>query len=255
MIRLVRSAEPPALAVARAKYLPLARAADVEERSKLLTKGYRDAAVGALFEMQHNKCCYCEKLEEQAKYRDVEHYRPKSVYWWLTWTWENLLFSCLECNRDAKRDSFPLAPGSAPLVAEQVPPGTETPLLIDPTGVGVDPWTEIAFRPVKQHGLERWRPFGVTQRGRVTIEVCGLDRPALLDLYRAHVREVVRPRTAVVIEAASRGDARDVRKLWSRARRSLLGEMSKFRALSRDAMNHIVGARICQEFHLEIGPP
>jgi hypothetical protein len=82
MIRLARSGEPPTLAAARAKYLPSARAASVEERSKLLSKGYRDAAVVALFEMQHNKCCYCEKLEEQAKYRDVEHYRPKSVDWW-----------------------------------------------------------------------------------------------------------------------------------------------------------------------------
>lgn len=255
MIRLVRSAEPPALAAARAKYLPLARAADVEERSNLLAKGYRDAAVGALFEMQHNKCCYCEKLEEQAKYRDVEHYRPKSVYWWLTWTWENLLFSCLECNRDGKRDSFPLALGSVPLVAEQVPPGTEVPLLIDPTGVDVDPWTEIVFKPVKQHGLERWLPFGVTTRGRETIAVCGLDRPRLLDLYRSHVLDVVRPRITPVIVAATREDPRAVTKAWSAARRSLLGAASKFRALSRDAMNQIVGAHLCDRFRLETWPP
>ncbi len=254
MIRLVRSAEPPALAVARAKYLPLARAADVDERSKLLTKGYRDAALVALFEMQHNKCCYCEKLEEQAKYRDVEHYRPKSVYWWLTWSWENLLFSCLECNRDGKRDCFPLAVGSTRLVAEDEPPGGEMPLLIDPADVAFDPWNEIVFKPVRQHGLERWLPFGATARGRETIAVCGLDRPRLLDLYRAHVLDVVRPRITPVIEAATREDPRVVTKAWSTARRRLLGAASKFRALSRDAMNQIVGAHLCDRFRLETGP-
>lgn len=83
MIRIARTAEPPALTAVRDRKLAAAREArrqgdDVER------DGY-DVVKPALAAMQHHKCCYCEKREEQPKYRDVEHYRPKSRYWWLTW--------------------------------------------------------------------------------------------------------------------------------------------------------------------------
>ena len=48
-----------------------------------------------LKETYSGKCCYCEQKIEQFP---VEHYRPKSIYYWLAYSWDNLLFCCPKCN-------------------------------------------------------------------------------------------------------------------------------------------------------------
>jgi len=43
------------------------------------------------------KCAYCEqKLLDAPKH--IEHYRPKKKYYWLAFSWDNLLLSCSSCN-------------------------------------------------------------------------------------------------------------------------------------------------------------
>jgi len=81
VIRIARAPEPAALAPVRNQRLAAARDAALQG-TKIDFQEY-DLVKKDLAAMQHNKCCYCEKREEQAKYRDVEHYRPKSLYWWL----------------------------------------------------------------------------------------------------------------------------------------------------------------------------
>jgi uncharacterized protein (TIGR02646 family) len=59
------------------------------------------------------KCAYCEGLIENTQPGDVEHYRPKGGvlvdgelkpgYYWLAATWDNLLISCIDCNRQRKQ--------------------------------------------------------------------------------------------------------------------------------------------------------
>jgi uncharacterized protein (TIGR02646 family) len=45
----------------------------------------------------NNKCVYCEKsLLDSPKH--IEHYRPKNIYYWLAYSWDNLLLACGECN-------------------------------------------------------------------------------------------------------------------------------------------------------------
>jgi hypothetical protein len=250
LIRIARTAEPPALAKTREEQLSRARAlVALGEKPKLT--GY-DVAKPALFEMQHRKCRYSEKLEEQAKYRDVEHYRPKSIYWWLTWSWENLLFACVDCNREHKKGQFPLVDETKRLQAEDDPPQGEQPLILDPCGAEFNPLLEIDFRRERVGGLERWRPHGTTPRGWKTIEVCGLDRPTLLDLYRAHVNDRVRPRAEEVLEAHGRGDARSVVQLWCRAKRSLLGPHSPFRSLSHHALAVLVSPDVRATYQLDL---
>ncbi|MEF9674035.1 hypothetical protein QNM99_25505 [Pseudomonas sp. PCH446] len=50
---------------------------------------------------------------------DVEHYRPKGAvsedashpgYWWVAMDWDNLLPSCIDCNRKRKQ----VTPGCRP---------------------------------------------------------------------------------------------------------------------------------------------
>ena len=48
---------------------------------------------------------------------DVEHFRPKAEvkeagenhqgYWWLAYSWENLLIACKTCNQEYKRIKIP----------------------------------------------------------------------------------------------------------------------------------------------------
>ncbi|MBX3200543.1 MAG: hypothetical protein KF894_20565 [Labilithrix sp.] len=204
--------------------------------------------------MQHNKCCYCEKREEQAKFRDVEHYRPKGQYWWLAWTWENLLFACQDCNREFKRDRFPLSAGSR-LAEDEPPPGTELPLVIDPCDSTVDPSAEIVFRRESVQRRERWRPQGLTARGRETIEVCGLDRPGLLDLYADHVNHCVRPKVALLCNVSPSAGARGVVDAWRSTVRGLLAPCRPFRSLAHDALEALVPASLRKTYNLELSRP
>lgn len=125
----------------------------------------------ALEKLFHGKCAYCETFYSASAPVDVEHYRPKGAvaedpdhpgYWWLAMRWENLLPSCIDCNRkrkqkvvagattleelwkfgkdvrnlqgtqSGKKDSFPLAAAGVRLVDEQIDFGREQALLINP---------------------------------------------------------------------------------------------------------------------------
>jgi hypothetical protein len=54
------------------------------------------------------KCAYCEANTEVVAHGDVEHYRPKSIYWWLAYTYDNYLFACQICNQSYKSNNFPI---------------------------------------------------------------------------------------------------------------------------------------------------
>ena len=52
------------------------------------------------------KCGYCEGKASHVAHCDVEHIRPKSVYWWLAYCYDNFVLACQICNQ-AKSDDFP----------------------------------------------------------------------------------------------------------------------------------------------------
>ena len=49
----------------------------------------------ALKKIYNGKCAFCEQKIEQSH---IEHYRPKKIYYWLAFSWDNLLISCATCN-------------------------------------------------------------------------------------------------------------------------------------------------------------
>ncbi|MCF3640626.1 hypothetical protein LXM94_11685 [Rhizobium sp. TRM95111] len=53
-----------------------------------------------------DKCAYCETATKVVAFGDVEHYRPKSVYWWLAYVYDNYLASCAVCNQLFKSNHF-----------------------------------------------------------------------------------------------------------------------------------------------------
>ena len=60
-----------------------------------------------LFAETGGKCAYCEAPGSVVAFGDVEHYRPKNIYWWLAYCYDNYLASCQICNQRFKKDAFP----------------------------------------------------------------------------------------------------------------------------------------------------
>lgn len=78
-----------------------------------------------------DKCAYCESRITSTGYGDVEHFRPKSVYWWLAYALENYLVSCAICNQRFKKDKFPRLPGGKKVRAPAVKGNTSDTRLND----------------------------------------------------------------------------------------------------------------------------
>jgi hypothetical protein len=87
-----------------------------------------DSVKKHLDELFHGKCAYCESFYASTAPVDVEHYRPKGAvhedeahpgYWWLGMDWENLLPSCIDCNRKRKQSMPKLSAKLLTLQEEQ----------------------------------------------------------------------------------------------------------------------------------------
>ena len=74
---------------------------------KFLSARWRKAKP-QLLEESGQKCAYCEAPTAVVAFGDVEHYRPKSKYWWLAYCYDNYLASCQLCNQKYKGAKFPL---------------------------------------------------------------------------------------------------------------------------------------------------
>jgi uncharacterized protein (TIGR02646 family) len=150
----------------------------------------------ALDELFRSKCAYCEQplpLEALA----VDHFRPRSGavdldgsfsldhYWWLAYEWQNLYASCAECV-SLKGLRFPVEGERAkrPRAVDRqrkrrVWKAGDHGLLLDPCAD--DPEQHLVF-------LDDGQAVSTTERGRVTVEVLGLNRPALLEARSAALR-------------------------------------------------------------------
>lgn len=171
--------------------------------------------LAALF---HNKCAYCETFFSASAPVDIEHYRPKGSvaddpahpgYWWLAMSWDNLLPSCIDCNRkrkqylpDAstslkvlhdsitsiklgeggKQDSFPLRDPAKRLSAESYIYTDEEPLLLDPTRD--DPREHLRFSVDRTSPISLVLPGSApgkaSERGAMSIQTYGLNRLGLV---------------------------------------------------------------------------
>lgn len=67
-------------------------------KKKLLDSGRWKNSKPQLKTETFGKCAFCEAPTSATYYGDVEHFRPKSIYWWLAYCYDNYLYSCRVCN-------------------------------------------------------------------------------------------------------------------------------------------------------------
>lgn len=265
VIRVARPRnEPESLTIARDAALREVRPDGPKSRGDLPTT-YK-VAHAVLWKSQHSKCAYCEH-REQSKRNDVDHFRPAlradrtpgsadtHGYWWLAYTWENLLFSCRNCNQaPAKFDRFPLEIGSVALMPEEPPPGREKPLLLDPAG-GEDPTEHIEYFEERRPGTAaRWtvRAREGSARGDATIRACKLDRADLVTLYTCHVDETLAKDRERIRLALLNEDRAGLREAWSDYAARHVRPSCIFAALSRDVLAADVPLSVRERFGLDL---
>lgn len=163
----------------------------------------------------HGKCAYCE----QTCKAEIEHYRPKKGvtedkthdgYYWLCYTWSNLVPSCRYCNTEGgKGNKFPIInftervkspsfnsskldqtkcqANSSPLIDEH-------PFLIHPE-VDRDPEKYLSFRISDDKTGMTIVGIDKEGRGAKTIEICNLNRKDLrqnrLEAVSYHMKQKI----------------------------------------------------------------
>lgn len=154
--------------------------------AKFMWKKFRSEkkkAKDLLVEVHHFKCCYCETQLPSSGDLHLEHFRPKAEirqtrdqkeadlpgYYWLAYSWDNLLLACRTCNSKFKRTFFPLANPGERARSHHDDVTKEHPLFVDP--VSQDPRDHIRF--------DEDTPEWITLEGRTTIDWLELRRSNL----------------------------------------------------------------------------
>lgn len=158
-----------------------------KDEDKYNTIYKRDDIKIALNNIYKSKCAYCEMKVEQSH---IEHYRPKKVYYWLAFSWDNLIMACPTCNEnkgvnfELEGDAVEYDNTEANLRNINIKSAdydlVEQPKMVNPETT--DPLGEITFT---RNGLIE----SENTRFAYTIEKCKIDRKWLND-ERKHLLEV-----------------------------------------------------------------
>ncbi|MEP0265109.1 AAA family ATPase [Dokdonia sp.] len=140
-----------------------------------------------------NKCAYCES-EFKDSFVTIDHFRPHHAaadidgkissehYWWLAFNWNNLYPVCQVCNSN-KKNYFPISKQRA--TVKYYGKGTlfnkENPIFIDPEYENPEEYFYY-----DQNGII----YTKTERGRITIDLLGLNRTELVEARKVVVFEL-----------------------------------------------------------------
>jgi uncharacterized protein (TIGR02646 family) len=153
----------------------------------------------ALAELSHDKCWYCEIVQERSD-NNVDHFRPKDHYKWLAFEVSNFRYACTFCNSlrrnpgtgetEGKGDHFPLLDPSKKANNAGEERG-ESPLLLDPCQTqdpGLLDFDADDGRPRARYPNNETKKL----RAEASIKLYHLDHPALVEKRRvlgAQIRE------------------------------------------------------------------
>ncbi|WP_433765309.1 endonuclease [Pseudomonas putida] len=198
-----------------------------------------------LHQLFHGKCAYCETFYSASGPVDVEHFRPKGAiaeapdhpgYWWLAMKWENLLPSCIDCNRKrrqklvggqttleqlwdtsfsealhgvgaGKKDSFPVS--GTYVVSENGDYTAEQPLLLNPCNDEPSQFLKfnVEYPSLPALVVPNDLP-GEPARGAHSIKIYGLNRLGLVQ-DRTRVLRQLEFMAATIIELTVMADDLD----------------------------------------------
>lgn len=138
----------------------------------------------------HGKCGYCETEIKIPTGGIVDRYRPyngvrdkndyhQDLYWWLTFDWENLIYSCKECSQ-YKANYFPIKGQRAFKDKDDL--SKENRLLLNPCED--DPEKHL-------HYDKMGYIYSDTDEGNQTIELLRLDRTSLVENRKAAQKEII----------------------------------------------------------------
>lgn len=171
------------------------------KESSFSYKTYKHPSVQQMLEgIFYGKCAYCESKYVKLHPVDIEHFRPKGQiviegketkpgYYWLASNWENLLPSCIDCNREryqiqldgqriktGKKDKFPIA-NEKKRAKKPDEEKKEKPLLLNPCDD--DPEKHLEFT---EEGVVRPKRNGrLAAKAEESIRVYGLQRRRLVE--------------------------------------------------------------------------
>ena len=198
--------------------------------------------VSALWKMQSEKCCYCERyIPEKGHAKAVEHFAPKSAFEARRNHWPNLLLACAQCN-GKKSDEFPVMltnnPDEIKLIyvkkTNRKEIGEKSPALIDPTSE-TNPEAHLTYRvdlPDAECLVGQMYPRNGSPQGKATITVIGLDQVFFLRLRKIHFRTLVTMYFALE-EASEQGNQNRIQAILERFD-NLISRAGEFAGLSRE---------------------
>lgn len=143
-----------------------------------------------LHEAFHGKCGYCEIKIDSPELGTIDRYRPhngvrdkdefhQDLYWWLAFEWDNLIYSCKECNQ-YKGNYFPIK-GSRPLNENCE---KEHSMLLNPY---IDnPVDHLHYLQDRLGYIE-----ALTEEGNQTIELLRLNRTNLIEGRKKARQEII----------------------------------------------------------------
>lgn len=165
---------------------------DYSDRYKL--DDIREALIG----IYKHKCAYCEQKMERY---NVEHYRPKKIYYWLAFSWDNLIMACPTCN-GFKDIHFELGDKKTQVAFDN----TEASMrLINSSSARYDAIEEpkmVNPEVTNPNGLIQFQMSGIIEsddeRFKYTIDKCKIDRKYLnddrrkiLDVFKRHIQSAM----------------------------------------------------------------
>lgn len=178
---------------------------------KMYSKDDVKQALNGLFA---GKCAYCESKYLHVEPVDVEHYRPKGAvsingkrskpgYYWLAATWDNLLPSCIGCNR-ARTQVFAGEDAAEEQEARTGGKENKFPLTSEdkrarwPQDLESEQTARLLIHPCRDHPdthlkfLGNGSVRGLTDKGRASIDAYALRRATLVERRRVLLRDLAK---------------------------------------------------------------
>ena len=177
MIKVQRGEHPEILKRKAPDWQAALIAASSKAVRKVCEGHYRHRQIkNALVRIFHGKCAYCESRITHVDYGHIEHFRPKAGSRGdprLTFEWRNLFLACGICNGTAfKGTKFPTPREGGPLV----------------NPCDDEPSEHFVFEFEPHAGLAS--VWGVTDRGKTTERILGLNRRDLREYRSLQIKKL-----------------------------------------------------------------